>query len=242
MITDAYETVGRARPGGVLLSCEHASNRLPRGVPATRADRALLGTHWGYDIGAAWLTRGLARRLSAAAVLSRFSRLLLDPNRAPGDASMFLRATDDGAPSFNARLTAREERARLRRYFEPYHRALAEATARRPRLLLSIHTFTPEFRGQRRSMEAGVLFDRHERLAEAMLGALRGTGLATLPNAPYSGLDGLIYAAARHGQAHRVPYLELELRQDLVGTRAAAEAVADRVATAVTTALAACGA
>ncbi len=237
MITDAYETVGRPRAGAILFSCEHASNRLPRGVPATRADRALLRTHWGYDPGAAWLTRTLVQDAGGAGVLSRFSRLLCDPNRAPGDGSMFLRHTDDGSPAFNRDLGPAEERARIARFFEPYHAALGRAVASGPRLLFSVHTFTPEFRGNRRAMEAGVLFDRYRPLAEALVGALRGQGLTTEANAPYSGLDGLIYAAARHGEAAGVPYLELEVRQDLVATRP----MAVEVATRVWKAMAACG-
>jgi predicted N-formylglutamate amidohydrolase len=225
--SDAVSRVGRPGPGGILLTCEHASNRVPAPWRPRPADRRLLATHWGFDIGAAAVTRELARRLPAVAVMSRFSRLLLDPNRAPDDPTLVLTHTDDGAPSFNRSV---DRAARIMRFHDPFHAEVDAAVRRhRPRLLVSIHTFTPSFRDQRRPMEAGVLFDRHDELAGRLVAALAKGGLATRANEPYSGKDGLIYSAARHGAAHDVPYLEIELRQDLVASRRGARDVAARV-------------
>ncbi len=229
MVTGAFVTLGRASPGGWLFTCEHASRRLPHGHSPSHADNRLLATHWGWDIGAADLTRALCHGMGAGAVFSNYTRLLCDPNRAPGDPSMFLRDTDDGAPSFNAILDDGERERRLRRYFHPFHKAVARFAMQRPRLLLSIHSFTPAFRGRARAMEAGVLFDQHDDLAQRLALALASAGLATALNEPYSGKDGLIYSAARHGGEAGVPYLELEVRQDLIDTQPKAAAVAKRV-------------
>lgn len=229
MVTDAFVTLGRGQPGGWLFSCEHASRRMPRGYPVSHRDRHLLDTHWGWDIGAADLTRALCNSMGGGAVFCNFTRLLCDTNRAPGDPTMFLDDTDDGAPSFNSALDEAERDRRSRRYFHPYHQALARFAAQRPRLLLSIHSFTPSFRGRARTMEAGVLFDRHDPLAHELALGLAGEGLVTALNEPYSGKDGLIYSAARHGQGAGIPYLELEVRQDLIDTRPRAAAVAARV-------------
>ncbi len=59
-------------------------------------------------------------------------------------------------------------------------------------------------------------------------------GFAVELNAPYSGFDGLIYSARRHGLEHGIEYLELEVRQDLIDTPAAAERVGLRIARALT--------
>jgi predicted N-formylglutamate amidohydrolase len=215
--------------GAVALSCEHASNRVPRPWRASPSDRALLEMHWGYDIGAARVTRAACGALGGWALLSRFSRLLCDPNRGPDDPTLVLTDVDEGAVGFNRRgpTALRSADARVARFHVPFHAAL-DATLRRarPRLLLSVHTFTPVFRGHRRPMEAGVLFDRHDDLAERLIDALRAQGLRTEANAPYSGKDGLIYSAQRHGLAHGLPYLELEVRQDLVAGHRGARAVA----------------
>lgn len=241
MTPDAYELLHAARAasdgrGPRLYTCEHASNRVPRPFRPRPADRRLLAMHWGYDIGAANVTRALVRRdPGAIGVLSRFSRLLIDPNRAPDEPTAVLLRTDDGAPSFNAAWSPGSDAHadRVARFHAPFHAAVDAALAARPRMLVSIHSFTPVFRGVARAMHAGVLYDRHDDLAERLVHAMRAEGFVTEANAPYSGKDGLIYSAARHGASSGAPYLEIELRQDLIASARAARAVARRVARAL---------
>lgn len=224
---DAYERIGTLRSGGLAFTCEHASNRVPRPWRPRPSDRALLAMHWGYDIGAATVTRDLVRRSRGWGMLSRYSRLLCDPNRAPDDATLVLRHTDEGSPTFNR---VPDPEARVERFHAPFHGALDEAMRMAPpRLLVSVHSFTPVFRGNARTMEAGVLFDQHDAIAARLVRTMNDAGLRTEPNAPYSGKDGLIYSANRHGTTHGVPYLEIELRQDLLASREGALRVAGRV-------------
>ena len=219
---DAYEVVGR--PGAILYTCEHASNRVPKPWRPRPGDRVLLASHWGYDIGAAAVTRRLARMTPGIGVLSRWSRLLLDPNREPTDPTAVLTETDDGAPRFNHVV---DLPGRVARFHAPFHAAVDDALTRhRPRWLWSIHSFTPTFRGRARPMEAGVLFDRHDDACARLCGVLNDLGLRTELNEPYSGKAGLISSAARHGARHDVPYLEIEVRQDLVASRSGARRVA----------------
>ncbi len=231
MAHDAFEILGTPRAGAWAFTCEHASNRVPAPWRPRPSDRTLLATHWGYDIGAANVTRGLVRRSRGWGALSRFSRLLCDPNRDPMDPTLVLRACDDGTPSFNRRV---DEAARVARFHAPYHDAIdLTLRAHPPVFLVSVHSFTPIFRGRARPMEAGVLFDRYDDLADRLVRALNDAGLRTEPNAPYSGKDGLIYAPSRHGTAHGVRYLELELRQDLIHCATHARHVSRRVWTAL---------
>jgi predicted N-formylglutamate amidohydrolase len=184
--------------------------------------------HWGYDIGAAHVTRALVRQSAGWGVLSRFSRLLCDPNRDPDDPTLVLQHCDEGSPSFNR--TLGDVARRVSRFHAPFHEAVGSAMrAAPPRFLVSVHSFTPVFRGNSRDMEAGVLFDRHDDLAERLVRSLNDAGLRTEPNAPYSGKDGLIYSAQRHGGGEGVPYLEIELRQDLLSGERRAQRVARRV-------------
>lgn len=232
---DAFETLGHATPGRVLYTCEHASNRVPTPWRPRAHDRILLSWHWGYDIGAAAVTRELVRLGRGAGVLSRFSRLLVDPNRAPDDPTAILAATTDGDLTFNRHLTPERALARVERFHLPFHAAIDGAVqAVRPRWIVSIHSFTPWYRGQRRTLDAGVLFDRYDDVALALVEAMRAQGLVTEANEPYSGKAGLIYSANRHGTRHDVPYVELELRQDLIAAERSARRVAQRVFHALT--------
>jgi predicted N-formylglutamate amidohydrolase len=231
---DPVERIGTPRAGALVFTCEHASNRVPPPWRRSRADAALLLDHWGWDIGAAAVTRHLVARLGGAGVLSRYSRLLCDVNRAPDDPTLVLQRCDNALVSFNRRYDRAE---RVARFHTPFHAAVdAAMAAARPRFLVSIHSFTPVFRGHVRPMDAGVLYDAHDAAAARVVDAMRVEGFTCAHNEPYSGKDGLIYSAARHGVRHDVPYLELELRQDRVGTPARAVAVAERVARALTAA------
>ena len=234
---DAVERVGDPAAGPFVFTCEHATRRLPEWEP-TAEDLAYVEDHWGWDIGAADLTRALAARTGSAAVLSRFSRLVCDPNRDPDEASFLVTEVAGHALSFNRGVDAVERARRTRAYFDPYHdgvdETFATARARGGVHLCSIHSFTPEWEGSPRPMEVGVLYDAHVGHAEALGHALAAEGFAVAHNEPYSGYEGLIYSAKRHGTTHDVPYLELEVRSDLIDTPARADAVAERIARALT--------
>jgi predicted N-formylglutamate amidohydrolase len=243
MTTDdsAFEVLGDpADPAPFLFSCEHASNRVPPPYRADAADRALLDDHWGWDPGAADVTRALVDRLGGQAVLSRFSRLIADPNREPADPAFVVAAIDGQPVSFNLGVDVAERARRAERFYHPYHRAIDRAlearVARGPAVtLMSIHSFTPLFLGRAREMEVGVLFDDFDERAWRLQQALSAAGFEAALNAPYSGKppDRLIHAAHTHGRRHSIEYLELEIRQDLIDAPARAAAVAERIAAAL---------
>lgn len=217
MADDAFDV--RPGDGALLLTCEHASARLPEGWRWPERDARLHGTHWTFDLGAAELTHELSESLRSAAVLSTFTRLLADPNRAADDPSLF-RTHAEGLPvELNARLDEDDVRRRIDRYWSRYHDAVdREAAKTAAPVLLSMHTFTPVYEGTPRAMEIGVLFDREDALAAALAEALAAEGFVVAMNEPYSGKEGLIYAAERHASAHGKHALELEVRQDLAVT------------------------
>jgi len=240
-MNDAVEIAGDPdRAGPFIFSCEHASNRLPFDLRATDAERALLADHWGWDIGAANVARAMAAGLGCQAVFANFSRLVVDPNREPKDDTYIVREIDGHALSFNADIEASEHMRRTRELFEPYHAAVDEVMARRialgpPVHLVTVHSFTPVYLGSPRPMEIGVLFDDYDRDAWEVEQALAAQGFESALNEPYSGQGpgALIYSARRHGRAHGIKYLELEIRQDLIDTARSAREVASRIAGAL---------
>ncbi len=223
-LTEAAEVLLEGHENSQLfLTCEHASNRVPAPLQASEADRPWLRTHWAWDIGAAEVTRALAIETGSPAVLSRFSRLVCDPNRLPTDHTWIREAVEGHAVSFNKGLTSAERRRRLVSYHHAFHQTLGDAIAERmleerPPWLLSVHSFTGVYEGERRAMDVGVLFDDYVTPAVELARLLRGQGLEIALNEPYSGLRGLIYSANRHGRCFGLPYLELEIRNDLIDT------------------------
>lgn len=199
----------------LVLTCEHASEAMPDGWRWHAEDLHLRGTHWAFDPGAADLTRELAAATGAGAVLASFTRLLVDPNR-PLDSDTLIRLEAEGRPVALNRHVDEGERGRRLSFWQAYHDAADRlfASSRAP-LALSVHTFTPVYEGQRRRVEVGVLFDREERLAEALRARLDAAGFDARLNEPYSGKEGLIHSVSSHASDHGRRALELELRQDL---------------------------
>ena len=224
---------------GVLVVCDHADNRLPPeygdlGLPATEFQR-----HIAYDPGAAAVSRGLARRLGVPAVLSTFSRLLIDANRGEDDPTLIMRVSDGAVVPGNAAVDGRERARRIARFHAPYHAAVdaaiggAMATGNPP-IMVSIHSFTPVWRGRVRPWHAGVLWDRDPRVAEPLIVALRADGdLVVGDNEPYSGAlanDSMYRHASARGLAHGL----VEIRQDLISEPEGVEAWVSRLARIVT--------
>jgi predicted N-formylglutamate amidohydrolase len=214
-VSEAFEAREGARSTPVFLTCEHASQRLPEPWSWPEPDRRLLDTHWAYDLGAREIALELAEALDASAVLSRYTRLLADPNRDENHDDL-LRALADGQPVLlNVGVDEADRVRRIERYHRPYHAAVDAALARSDApLLFSIHTFTPLYQGEPRTVELGVLFNEDEEHALG-LGRALGEHLPQVAyNEPWSGRLGLIYAAERHAKQHGRRALELEVRQD----------------------------
>lgn len=200
----------------VFFSCEHASQTFPDGWALPEGDRWLKDTHWAYDLGAAELTEELAARFQAEAILSGFSRLLVDPNR-PVDSDTLFRGEAEGrAIGLNQDLQEEDIDRRMKGLYHAYHDAFGGAVAQsEASVIFSVHSFTPVYEGERRPMEVGVLFDEEEALAEGVARALHEGGFKVAMNEPYSGKAGLIYAVQQHAHASGRHAIEVELRQDL---------------------------
>ena len=213
-------------PGGrfpLLLTCEHASSRVPAGYRDLGLSQAALRRHIGWDIGARAVLEAVVRRLDAPAVCSGYSRLLIDCNRAPDDHDLIVSHSDGTPIPGNRRLSAAERHKRLTRFYQPYHDAIDTTLGRllaghvRPGLL-SLHSFTPALRGHAaRAFDIGVLFDDYRDVAAALGRRLHQAGYRVRHNAPYSGYEGLIFSARSHGRRHRLVYLELEMNNSLLG-------------------------
>lgn len=226
--TEAVEQVEGDYGGRLVLTCEHASSELPEPWTWPKADRWLIDTHWASDIGAAAFTRRVAGLMNAPAALSRFSRLLIDPNR-PLDSDTLFRSTADGRTiHLNASLLQSDRQRRIDGFYAPYHRAVrAMVEKSRGDTVFAIHSFTDNYEGDRRTLEVGVLFDDDEEPAYRLVRHLEGAGFHVLPNEPWSGKAGLAYSAVRHARELGRCALEIEVRQDLIVDEAFAARLAE---------------
>ena len=230
-----FHCVNEAAGGRVVVLCDHASNALPEAYGSVGLPTSALERHIGWDIGAADVSRRLADALEAPAVLSGFSRLLIDPNRGADDPTLVMKLSDGAVIPGNRDVDADEVARRRAAYWQPYDEAISKtidriAAASDAPMLVSIHSFTPVWRGHPRPWHAGILWDKDPRLAHALLAGLRQEpGLVVGDNEPYTGrLKGdTMY---RHGTQRGLPHAIVEIRQDLIDTHAGAQEWAERLA------------
>ncbi len=224
----ACEVIPGRASAGFVLSCEHASATLPDPWRWPEQDRWLLEQHWSHDLGAAQLTREIAARAEAPAVLAGFSRLLIDANRPLASPTLIRERADERPVHLNIAVAV-DDRAGRVAYWEAYHAQLAElASLPGVHTLFAVHSFTESYEGSRRPFEIGVLFDREHELANQLAAATQMFAETRL-NEPYSGKQGLIYAAQRHADDNGLRALEIEVRQDRIVDVAFRQHIVDAV-------------
>lgn len=199
---------------GLLLLCDHASNAVPVDIELG-VDPVLLDLHIAVDIGAGALTRSLAVRLDAPAILATVSRLVIDLHREPDHPGLVPLTSDGHVIHGNQGV---DPAHRLERFHIPYHASIEDRIATsRPDLILAIHSFTPRLQvnGTDRPWEVGILYNGDDRAAAPAIALLRARGIVTGDNEPYSGK--LLNATLnRHGEANDIPSIAIEVRNDLI--------------------------
>jgi predicted N-formylglutamate amidohydrolase len=225
-------------PGGspVLLLCDHASHRVPCCLGRLGLDETSLRRHIGWDIGAAAVTRQLVELLGTPAILTAYSRLVIDCNRDLGVPSSIPEESDGVAIPGNRCLGAAERQAREVGCFVPYHAAIAQALAGFAErgvvpAIVSIHSFTPVMNGVERPWQVGILWNRDPRIAVPLIEGLRQDPALTVgDNEPYSARLPVGLTLRRHAAPAGLPHVMVELRQDQIAEPEGAAAWAERVA------------
>ena len=219
-----------------VLLADHAGQGIPRALAGLGIDQTELDRHIGWDIGIAGVTRALARQLDAWAIEQHYSRLVIDCNRPHGSPTLVPAVSDGTVIPANQALAAHQRQARIDAIHTPYHALIKReldrrAASGRASVLVLLHSFTPVMNDTPRPWHCGVLYNRDTRLAHALLTALRAEGdLVVGDNQPYAISDDSDYAANVHGEARGLPYVEIEIRQDLIADPAGQLAWAQRLA------------
>ena len=231
--------LGRQGRSNFVIVVDHASLRIPRrlrdlGLPASELQR-----HIAWDIGSLAVARQVAAALDAPLVAQNYSRLVIDCNRDPRVATSIPTVSESSPIPGNVGLSEREVLARRAEIFDPYHnhlRALIDErlAAGRPTILVAQHSMTNLYKGVSRAMHAAVLYNRDRRFAGLMLDMLRReTELLIAENEPYTVSQESDYTIPYHAEARELPYVAIEIRQDLLLDEAGQSGWARRIASAL---------
>jgi predicted N-formylglutamate amidohydrolase len=213
----AYTLLGEIRDAGILIIADHASNHVPEDVNLG-ISKSLLNQHIAIDIGVFEVAELMVKKSSCAAILGANSRLVVDLNRYPNEQSVIPSISDGIGISGNA-LSDDEKERRLSQYYYPYHDKIeAIIHSKKVKFILSLHSFTPILQSnpnEKRPWEIGVLYNEDDRAARLAIPMLQDRGFVVGDQLPYSGK--LLNATMnRHAEGNKIPYLGIEMRQDLV--------------------------
>jgi len=221
----------------IAITAEHASNALPEGYTWSESDRAhFTDEHWGWDKGSLEVALHLAKELKCVLVHSLYSRLLLDVNRDLPSETLFRVSGDGREIDLNRNLDEEEEEKRIQKYYQSYYRALREVSIKiKPQYVFSVHSFTPLYEGNPRTLEVGILVNYSEELGQKVHDELKKRHHKVAINEPYDGKEGLAALGAMlYG---KVPItrqgIQFEFRNDLFNDPVKAEKIKNDTVEAV---------
>lgn len=244
-VNGVVEVINPSGKGNFVLVCEHASNFIPAELDNLGLEGDAISSHIAWDPGALGVAREMSSILGAPLVAQRVSRLVYDCNRPPEAQSAMPAESEIYRIPGNVGLSAAARRARIKRYYAPFHDALTAcldrrmATRRMP-VLVTVHSFTPVFKGVRRDLDIGILHDADSRLADALLRIIEAeTNFVIRRNAPYGPQDGVTHTLIVHALPRGLLNVMLEIRHDLIADSASQRAMAERLSRCLVKALAA---
>ncbi len=211
--------------GPFVFVCDHASNFLPPPYDSCLGlSEPEKSAHIAWDPGALGVAKGLSESLDAPLVYSTVSRLIIDCNREESRPDLIPCLSETTQIAGNRNLSADEIAFRLNLAHRPFHKAIDKVLNQRkdrglPTALVSVHSFTPVYKGVSRPWEIGLISEKDRSLAEPVLQALNARGGMRIgDNEPYAPSDGVYYTVRRHGEDRRLPCLMIEIRNDEVKT------------------------
>jgi len=217
-----FEVINPNGRAPMLITCDHASNRIPDELSGLGMSGELLLEHIAYDIGAKQVAIRLSREFDAPGIFGTYSRLVVDLNRFPDDPSIIPKVSDHHQIPGNRALTEAQRQDRIQRFFDPYHQRHEEMVDQllenhaHP-LIFSVHSFTSEMNDIKRPWHYGVLWDQCEHWAQLFCKALdRNGSLCIGKNEPYNATSPKGYSMNVHAQDRGVDMGLIEIRQDLI--------------------------
>lgn len=241
-----FEIVNATGRAPLVIACDHASNDVPPDIGGLGVSDADMQRHIAWDIGAAAISRHLAKAFDAPAILCGTSRLVIDCNRQLRDPTLIPVVSDGAAVPANEGLSPEQRAQRISAYFDSYHDACRKilaarcAAGRRP-LFLAVHSMTDRMRGTFRPWEISLSSNENRSATDPALAELRKlNGVVIGDNEPYDMNTDEDYSTPEHALTRGLDYLQVEFRQDVVATPEGQRRFAELFAPAVAAAIAAC--
>jgi len=233
MFTEPYKLVNKNEKSAILITCEHASNRLPKSFSLPKR---LINSHWALDVGISQVVDRVAEILDCTAIKGNYSRLIIDLNRHFHQETLIREKTSRTVPVlFNKNLSKKKIEERKNKIHKLYHDRIDSLVKELKKhhkrvILICLHSFTPIYFGKPRNVGIGMMYNDHKRLAKHIGEELRKFGHDVKYNEPYSAMKGEAYTAYTHGRNNDVLWVEIETNNKLLRTKHGINKIAENMA------------
>ena len=245
----AAELINPNGKAPIVLICEHASNFIPSFLHDLGLNSEGMLSHAAWDIGAYEMACEISELLDAPLIASKISRLVYDCNRAPESGVGIPSKSEIIEVPGNKNLSKDEIDDRVKFVYEPFHELINKTISDPDRVSLSkqhtsptiitLHSFTPVFFGEERSVELGILHDKDDRLAKLMMQeAISRTKLKAEFNAPYDASDNVMHTINKHSGNTDFMNVMIEIKNDLLSNSSDINSIALDLSNIISEALA----
>lgn len=221
-----------------LFICEHASNFIPEKYARLGLDGADIAAHIAWDPGAVEVARLMSTALDATLVESCLSRLLIDCNRPLDAPDLIPEISELTRIPGNENLEEAERQERISLSHQPFHSKIDQVImARQLRgqesRIITIHSYTPVYKGVERPWQIGIIHDADDRLAGQMIRALqeyaKTSDIHVGINEPYSPDDRVYYTLECHARQRGDLCAMVEIRNNEIADAAGQALWAERL-------------
>ena len=226
IMTKSYKNivVKKGRYNDFLVICDHASNNIDEKYKNLGLEKKYIDSHRAFDIGVKNVAWELSKLLDCNLVMANFSRLIIDPNRGLDDLTLIPKLSEGRVVKGNIGIVLNkndyERDIRIKNYYNPYHDQIENFINNSIKKnvtpkVISIHSFTPIWKGKKREIDVGILWDKDNRLSNIFLKSFKGYNVGD--NKPYSGRlkNDTLY---KHATLKGLPNVLIEIRQDLLAS------------------------
>jgi len=140
----------------------------------------------------------------------------------------------------NANLSEEERHNRINKVYKPFKEAVTacldhKTTDTHNPVVITVHSFTPIYKGQKRDVEIGFLHDKDNRFADQLIKSF-ATETAEYDlrlNEPYAPVDGVTHTLTEHALPRGLMNVMLEIRNDLIADQEAQNQMASLLVKAI---------
>lgn len=214
-----YKVINKDSKHPIILTCEHASNKIPKGYENLGLEYKYFDTHIARDKGCREITTELANRIGATAFVAEYSRLFVDLNRKTSEAELIVPVSDKITILGNQNISDDERKNRIEKFYKPYHQAIDNKIQSLKEqgiepIIFSIHAYTSQLQGGAfRPWNCGILYlEKTEFTKKIIKNIQKIEGLTVGLNEPYDLRKYKTGSSVIHGYDQNLDNCLIEIR------------------------------